>query len=753
MEHQAGPRRHGSHDDGDTARLRDPTAAEARAEPEQPEPESGAGMEQRGDPGGGVREALADLARGGPEAAALREWAFARLPIPVAVCDRSARIVAVNDELTRIVGQPEGELIGRGLSAVEFGSAKVDGIEELGRRALDKGEALRRPVRLTDSQDTTWSAVLVPLRDRSDQVKGLSAAFLNITREFRARRRLALVNEASARIGSTLDLFRTAQELVDIGTREIADFGTVDLLDAVLRGAEGDPAPQAGPLFFRRVAQQSVLEGCPESVVPTGDLHHYHLDSPADKALRTGRSARWSSDSAPFRSWLADSPARARATRKYGIHSIMVVPLLARGVTLGLLLLFRHRTQTPFDDDDLLLCDEIAARAAVCVDNARRYERERSAAITLQHHLLPRRTSKQSAVQAAFRYLPASSYEGMGGDWFDVIPLSGARVALVVGDVAGYGIYASATMGQLRTAVQTLADIDMPPDELLTHLDDLVMRLEWDDRPGPGGVDQAPSIPVELGARCLYAVYDPVSGICSLARAGHPSPALVTPDGQVRVLDLPAGPPLGLGGLPFESAEVRIAEGSVLALYTDGLLRAADPDIDVGLDLMSGALSRSRGPLEEVADDVLEVMLRRQPTDDVALVLARSRILAADDVADWELSADPAEVATARELTLGQLAAWGLEEKSFTTELIVSELVTNAVRYGGGPIRLRLIRDAVLICEVSDTNSTAPRMRRARVLDEGGRGLLLVAQIAHRWGSRPTDSGKVIWAEETLPVA
>jgi serine phosphatase RsbU (regulator of sigma subunit)/anti-sigma regulatory factor (Ser/Thr protein kinase) len=435
---------------------------------------------------------------------------------------------------------------------------------------------------------------------------------------------------------------------------------------------------------------------------------------------------------------------------KYMIHSVMMVPLRARGVTLGMVHFLRHRTPESFGEDDLLLAEEIVARAAVSVDNARRYTHERRTALALQRSLLPERPPALTAVEVAYRYLPAGSGADIGGDWLDVIQLSGARVALVVGDVVGHGIQASATMGRLRTAVRTLADVDLAPDELLTQLDDLVIRLDREE--GPEARGRAEETSGEVGATCLYAVYDPASRRCTMARAGHPPPALVTADGTVRFLDLPAGPPLGLGGLPYESTEVELGEGSLLALYTDGLVEAADRDIGVGLELLRRALSSPADTLEETCDQVLSTALTSPPADDIVLLLARTSALDARQMRTWHLPLDPAAVAGARKVAGEQVAAWGLDETAFATELIVSELVTNAIRYGEAPIRLRLIRGSTLICEVSDGSNTAPHLRRARVFDEGGRGLLLVAQVAERWGSRQTPTGKTIWAEQPLPA-
>jgi anti-sigma regulatory factor (Ser/Thr protein kinase) len=382
----------------------------------------------------------------------------------------------------------------------------------------------------------------------------------------------------------------------------------------------------------------------------------------------------------------------------------------------------------------------------VGVDNARRFTRERTNALTLQRSLLPREFPRQAAVEVAFRYLPAGSGAGVGGDWFDVVPLSGTRVALVVGDVVGHGIHASATMGRLRTAVRTLADVDLPPDELLTHLDDLVTHLTSDD----DSLTMDEPYAGEVGATCLYAVYDPVSRLCTLASAGHPPPAVLLPDGTVSMVPCTPGPLLGVGGLPFESSELELPEGSLLAFYTDGLIEARDRDIDKGLARLCEALSSPVPSLEVTCDMMLKTMLPESPSDDVALLLARTRALHTDQVAAWALPADPAIVADARVQATRQLSLWGLEDVAFITELVVSELVTNAIRYGAVPIGLRLIRDRSLICEVSDASSTAPHLRRARAFDEGGRGLHMVAQLTQGWGTRQTPTGKTIWAEQAL---
>lgn len=581
-----------------------------------------------------------------------------------------------------------------------------------------------------------------------DRTSEQAVAAYQQERDRRLQGRLIMINEASKRIGTTLETARTAQELAEVATNQFADFVAVDLLDSAFQ--EEATLSAAGPPVLHRVAQ-SFSDGSAAPALEPGQPHTYPEGSEPARALGFGEPLRLHVSVSEPPPWLGMSEAHRSDLRSHGVHSMLLVPLWARGNALGLALFYRHRAADDFNDDDLLLAQEIVSRAAVYIDNARRFNRERSTALTLQRSLLPHHVLKGAAVETASRYLPGGSRAGVGGDWYDVIPLSGARVALVVGDVVGRGLHAAATMGRLRTAVRTLADIDLRPDELLTHLDDVVIRLQREEEGGMG----------EISATCLYAIYDPVSRMCSLASAGHVPPAVVTPleasgaeaaSRRVTFPDLPIGPPLGLGGLPFETAQFELAVGSLLVLYTDGLIERRARDVDTALTSLANVLTQAPSSLEETCDLVLSALLPSRSADDVALLVARTRALDANHVATLDLPADPAIVSEARTFASGRLAAWGLEEMAFTTELVVSELVTNAIRYGKEPIQLRMILQSALTCEVGDGSSTAPHLRRARVFDEGGRGLLLVAQLTERWGTRHGREGKVIWAEQALPA-
>ncbi|MER5985064.1 SpoIIE family protein phosphatase [Streptomyces sp. NPDC001787] len=685
------------------------------------------------------------------------EGFLTRSPVGMAVMDTDLRYIWLNDTLERLGGVPRDERLGHRMSDVLPG-LRAERIEEVMRGVVETGV----PVNDYEYRGWSWadphrphaySASFFPLVDGDGTVIGVSYLVLDVTDRWNARRLLSLVNEGGARIGSTLDVMRTAQELADFAVPRFADLVFVDLLEPVVSTGDpgawrsGAPGPEAGPLL-RRAGMRSVREGCPEAVARIGERVDFAA-APHDLSfLADGEPVLIPVIAPDSRLWDVGRPTRAAKVREFGLHSLICVPMRARDTVLGLTTFLRSRNQVSFEEEDVAPARELVARAAVSLDNARRYTREHTAALTLQHSLLPHTLRGGTALEVASSYLPADAKDGVGGDWFDVIPLSGARVGLVIGDVVGHGIGAAATMGRLRTAVQTLADMDLAPDELLARLDDLVLTLSQEESAGP---EAAPASTTVLGATCLYAVYDPVTRRCTMARAGHPPPVIVTPDGEVSFPELPAGPPLGLGGLPFEAMEMELPEGSLLGLYTDGLIAGTDQDVELGMSRLGRAVARRDLPLDTLCSTTVEQLLPVPQPDDIALLLARTHALSSDQVVSWDVPSEPSAVAGTRARAARQLEAWGLGELAMTTELIVSELVTNAIRYTSGPVRLRLLRQSVLICEVSDSGSTSPRLRHARTTDEGGRGLFLVAQLSRRWGTRYAAHGKIIWAEQGLP--
>ncbi|MER8008168.1 SpoIIE family protein phosphatase [Streptomyces sp. NPDC094149] len=714
------------------------------------------------EPGGAPRwlVLLSDMtagARGWDMSRTVLEQMVTGSPVGIAIVDSDLRCVWSNAALEQFGGGSAARRLGRRLAEIQPG-IDSESIESQMRHVLETG----RPVvgyehvghvRSAPHRETAHMMSFTRLEDEHGHPMGVYYTVVDITDKHRARRRLALLDRAGEQIGRTLDITRTAQELADVAVEGFVDYVCVDLLESVLRGAE----PATGPpgdtdrVPLRRAGQQSVNAGVPEAVVEIGEVATYLAGSPPIRCLTTGRSWREERLDPLAKEWATDIPGGREATfLELGLHSVMIVPVRARGVTLGVTTFFRRGRQEPFDADDLALAEDLVSRAAVCVDNARRYTRERNAALALQRSLLPHRLPEQDAVEVAACYRPADELTGLGGDWYDLIPLSGARVALVVGEVPGHGIDAAAAMGRLRTAVRTLAALDLPPAEVLAHLDDQVARTAREEGVDPDAPD---GVGIQVaGSGCLYVVYDPVDGQCTMAAAGHPAPAVVLPDGSVAFVDLPQGSTLGSGGPPFEAVELVLAEGSTLALHTDGLLArdGVEWSLDGDRDRLRRALERAAPSLDLRCRTVVDALMPARPHDDVALLMARTRLLGADQVADWDLPTDPAVVAEARKEAARQLTEWGLEDLVFTTELVVSELVTNAIRHAQGPIRLRLIRERALVCEVCDGGATAPHLRHPRTTDEGGRGLLLVSQFTDRWGTRFVPEGKVIWAEQSL---
>ncbi|WP_330347059.1 SpoIIE family protein phosphatase [Streptomyces sp. NBC_00582] len=650
----------------------------------------------------------------------------------VLIVNDEGRLLLANDEARRLLELPadaEGQHVSR-MPALE---PDMMSLLRSGREANDEVHVAGPRLLVVNQRPTDRGGgpkgTVVTLRD-STELRAASGRAA-ITGE-----RLKLLYDAGLGIGTTLDVIQTADELARIAVPRFADFVTVDLADAVLHGEE--PASTAKDM--RRVAVCGVRDDQP--LYEKGRLIDFVPSTPQARGYGTGRS-ELVTDLSTATGWHLQDPERTGLIVDYGIHSLIAAPIQARGVVLGMVNFWRSEEHDPFDQEELSLAEELVARAAVSIDNARRYTREHALAVTLQRSLLPRGLPEQSALDVAYRYLPAQS--GVSGDWFDVIPLPSSRVALVVGDVVGHGLHAAATMGRLRTAVHNFSTLDLPPDELLSHLDDLVGRIDQDE-----ACTESPAAVV--GASCLYAIYDPTTRRCTMARAGHPAPALVHPDGDVTFPDLPPGPPLGLGGMPFQAVELDIAEGSQLVLYTDGLIEDRTRDLDEGMELLRKALAGhpERAP-EESCKAVLGALLPERPADDVALLIARTHAVEPDRIAEWDVPPDPAAVAGVRAAATDKLDAWGLTELGFTMELVLSELVTNAVRYGCEPIRMRLVYDRTLICEVADGSSTSPHLRYAATTDEGGRGLFLVSQLTERWGTRYTPQGKVIWAEQTLP--
>ncbi|WP_406308779.1 SpoIIE family protein phosphatase [Streptomyces sp. NBC_00623] len=679
---------------------------------------------------------------------------FTESPIGLHVLDTGLRLVYFNPAARHIRAFPVEELLGCTLSEMlrAFGleEEEAQGIEALAREVLETGRPRRDVLATLRSPyepyaEVTASVSWYRLNDARGRPLGVATAIVDVTKRHQAQARLALLHRASNRIGTTLDVFQTAQELADAPAPDFADTTTVDLLDPVLRGEAPEPGPLIEGIALRRAGWHSMHDIKDSRIPMAGEISGFPAGSPYRQAmtdLRPRLISKLDADAA----WLAEEPFHYRLLKAVQVRSMIVVPLRARGLVLGLACFYRWRSPDAYQEEDLALAEQLAAHTALCLDNARLYSRSRSAACLLQMNPRPLEIPTHSAVETAHCYPPSSS----GGDWADVIPLPGARVALATGTVTGDGIRAAAAMGELRAAIGALAALDLTPDELLQRLHELVTWLSGQEPPTP----EAGPRTATVDASCTYAIYDPVTQHCALSAAGHQQqPVFVLPDGTVQLADTPQGPALGQGRPTYRATEHELPEGTVLILTSAGAQRDdhAPQNTTRTLDQVQAVFTSGTGSLQEACNTLMGILTPQPPEPGATLLLAKTRALGPEQLASWTLQPAPEYVARARKHAANQLAAWNLDDLTPTTELVVSELVTNALRYSDGPIGLRLIRDRTLTCEVSDTSSTAPQLRRAEDNDEGGRGLFLTGELTQRWGTRPTRHGKIIWAEQTLP--
>ncbi|MER6438563.1 SpoIIE family protein phosphatase [Streptomyces sp. NPDC001185] len=634
--------------------------------------------------------------------------------------DDEWRITFANLEAERTLGFSEEELFDRVLWDLPS-ARQIPELESQCRRAAAEEKPASFDVRMRDS-GRRYQVRLVPGPDGrtlylTDVTERRRAEEERVAAERAAVERSARITELTAALAKAT----TSRDVVDaVARRVLPPFAASALL---VQAVEDDRLRNVGAVGY----SADFLDHLDNRPRAPGD--------PAWDAIATGRPLFLAS----VGELTAQAPALAHRAGRTDMKSWAFLPLTASGHTFGVCVLSFDRPRTLTDEERTLLAT-ISALVAQALERARLYDAEHTRSRELQRSLLPQVLPSMPACTAAARYLPAGQGMDVGGDWYDVIPLSGGQVALVVGDVMGHGLPEAATMGRLRTAVHTLADLELPPDEIMSRLNDIV-----------GGMGEGSYV------TCLYALYDSTTQICSIARAGHPPPALVHPDGTVRFPELSTDPPLGAAEPPFETVEVPVPEGSLLVLYTDGLVESAKREIDEGMAELAELLRtvHRKGTdtdLDRLCDILTAGLLpaEHQAADDAAVLVARLHALTGDQMASWPLPEDPRAAGQARRHVREQLTSWGLDGLTATTELLASELVGNVVRHAKGPLRLRLLRSAGLICEVFDGSLTMPRIRRAADTDEGGRGLQLITALSQRWGTRYTPTGKCIWTEQPL---
>ncbi|GAA4145034.1 SpoIIE family protein phosphatase [Actinomadura keratinilytica] len=660
--------------------------------------------------------------------------------------DAARRVVQCGPNAASVLGRAPAELIGRSAAELVVDEAKAD--LEILLEGLATGHERSKALTMRRADGTTTDAVVTAQPLVGDGSPGVPAGLLFVrvalppSERYQdpALMRRALMDDPLARFGASLDLDQAARGLVDVIVPHYCTTASVLVLESLV--AADEVHEETGAAVLRRIAVTSDDDNPGwTATFPVGEVLVYPEGTPYRQVLQTMRPVHLPLVDAQTAHDIARRWRRGPVGELLTNVSMVLLPLVAHDTLLGFIACTRVPGFRRFDAYDVEIGMEFASRAAIVIDNARRYSRERATALALQRSLLPNRLSAPSSVEVRHRYLPGSKLVEVGGDWYESIALPGARVALIVGDVAGHGVRAAVTMGRLRTALHTLANLELPPADALHVMHELMIELG----------EQEPHF-----ATCVYAVYDATTGTIEIASAGHLPPLLARPDGSSEYLQVPPAPPLGVsGGATIESREFTVEDGSVFVIYTDGLVENRGTDIDDGLARLRGVFGSGtvERPMEDLAKATLAGVYADHHRDDIAVLIARLRRLPPERCASWTLPHDPAAVRRARGLVRRRLEDWGLEELSYTTELLASELITNAQRYtrSESPIELRLLLERTLVVEVMDRSAALPRLRHAADDDENGRGLLVVSQLAHRWGSRRTAAGKVVWCEQTVP--
>ncbi|MBT2388318.1 SpoIIE family protein phosphatase [Streptomyces sp. ISL-1] len=537
---------------------------------------------------------------------------FETCPIGLVMLDEELRYVHLNQALADMDGLPIEDHIGRRMEEIMITSDGGEYERMLGAVAAEGRPVVSMLVGLRTSgrpdRDQVRSVSFFPLSQAGDTRPGLGGLLVDVTDREQAiveagasRQRLALLDRAAARIGTTLDVNVTARELVEAAVPDFSDASVVEVVEWMDEAEVFNPEL---PLVTRRIASGTVLPPPATELVSGLENVTYPPGSAIHEMLRTGLPVSVPVN-AEFVTRTVMHQARAQLLVDSGLTCLLLAPLVARGTIQGIAMFGRSAARPAFTEQDLSLASELASRAALCLDNARLYSRVQDIALTLQRALLPSALATSPYVQVAHRYLPGSHITEVGGDWYDVIVLPDDRIALVVGDVMGHGVPAAASMGRLRITAKALARHNLEPADLLSELDACAQESG-----------------IEL-ATCLYILFDPTTGRARIASAGHPPPLVLHPDGMIETISDVLGVPLGVGGHPFGTTEIDLPDDSILALYTDGLIEARGRDIEEGMNQLRAELRRTSGPLEGEVDRILSSLLPDPPDDDTVLVLAR----------------------------------------------------------------------------------------------------------------------------------
>jgi serine phosphatase RsbU (regulator of sigma subunit) len=551
-----------------------------------------------------VRNPVESPIAGDGEPALPRQHAAALAGLAAFTLDSAGRVASWPEAAAAVFGRPAQAVTGLDVRDV---LTTGPGQRELVSEALAEVAAGR-----------AWTATLAaalaggtaPVAVRCEPLAGPGSGALVTARDASPRSGRGWLSDAAGRIGTTLDLPATAREVTDAAVPAFADAAAVFVAERLL--AADEPASrEAGPVaVVRRLAARLAGQGAAvtDGLLRPGEVLVFAADSPGFRAMQSGSPVLSDHLDADTAERIARRPGGAELAARYA--SFLAVPLAARGAVLGCVTFGRSAGSEGFSQGDITAAGELASRAAVCIDHARLYHRERRTAFALQRGLLPGEPRVPPGLEVAHRYLPVGA-SVVGGDWHDIVALPGGRAAVIVGDVMGHGPEAAAVMVQLRTAAHALADLDLPPGEVLRRLDQM-----------------ASGMPAAAFATCIYAVIDTKGSPCVIAAAGHPPPVLALPGGATIVPALPPGLPLGLADAgSFEVTEVTLPPGATIALYTDGLAESRSRPLDDGIaalrDALSTALARPGATLASTCQAITRAP--RQREDDITLVLARVR--------------------------------------------------------------------------------------------------------------------------------
>ena len=677
------------------------------------------------------------------EALGLLEAILAAAPVGIAVFDMDLRYVRVNQAYASITGMPAG--VDLRDQPGELVPLEADLAADL-RRVVTTGRTLLgRPVQRAGADgDRYFTASFFPIRTAAGAAAGAGLTLVEITEAKRAeveraellrraeaaRQRLSILAAASAVLTTTMQLDELLGRLTRVLAPVAADWCVIELV-----GKSGEIEHAAVGHRDRAAADELAV---------TLRSNPIDLDGagPVAEVLRTGQARL--TGAAGMQASLAEAARdrrRPELAERFSLQAHVVVPVRTRTEIIGVLILATEGQRT-LDDDDLDLAVEIASRAALAVQNARVYQQEHQIAESLQRALLPATVPPAPGLDLAVRYVAATDGASVGGDWYDVLPFDDGTTGIVVGDVVGHDIAASTSMGHLRSALRAYAyEGHDAPAATLARVDRVFDSLELSY------------------ATCVFGVLDPASRSFRWSNAGHPPPLLLR-DGRATFLDQGAGVILGVtGGEGVAEADVEVQEGDLLILYTDGLVERRGESLQAGLARLAAAAA---GIPAENAGGLCEALLEAlvpstaSRDDDLAILVARVR---ADGPAPvlhrLPFEAKPESAALARGYVAGVLEAAGWSELVDTAALLVSELVTNAVRHALAPFALVVSADAGEVeLSVEDGDPRQPVTRQAEPLDQTGRGLLLLSALADEWGVRPLPVGKSIWfrlTHEALP--